>query len=131
MSFSNDVSSIPGLLGTAVEQLGELVHNEVRLARAEISEKVAQAGMGVAYVAAAGVLMIPVLVMLLITMALWLNQMGVSVVGSHLIAAGLGAAVSIVLAFSGLSRLKPERLMPNVTVQQVEQDVAVVRELAK
>ena len=61
MSLSNDVRSIPALFGDAIEHLGKLVHNEVQLARAEISEKVAQAGMGVAYVAAAGVLMIPFL----------------------------------------------------------------------
>lgn len=68
MSLSNDLRSIPALFGDAVEQLGKLVSNEVQLARAEISEKVAQAGLGVAYVAGAGVLLIPVLVVLLITL---------------------------------------------------------------
>src|SRR3954470_829570 len=113
MSLSNDVRSIPALFGDAIEQLGKLVHNEVQLARAEIAEKVAQAGMGGAYVAAAGVLMIPVLVVLLITLALWLNQMGLSPVTSHLLAAAIGAGVSIVLGLVGLNRLKPEKLTPS------------------
>lgn len=131
MSLSNDVRSIPALFGDAIEQLGKLVHNEVQLARAEISEKVTQAGMGVAYVAAAGVLMIPALVVLLLTLALWLNDMGLSLVISHLIAAASGAVVSVILGVVGLNRFKPEKLTPTVTIQQVERDVAAAKELAK
>lgn len=131
MSLSNDLRSIPALFGDAVEQLGKLVSNEVQLARAEISEKVAQAGLGVAYVAAAGVLLIPVLVVLLITLALWLAQMGLSPVVSHLIAAAFGMAVSLMLGLVGLTHLKPEKLTPTVTIQQVERDVAAAKELAK
>ena len=131
MSLANDVRSIPALFGDAIEQLGKLVSNEIQLARAEISEKVVQAGTGVAYVAAAGVLMIPVLVVLLITLALWLIQMGLSQVVSHLIAAAIGTAVSLILGLVGLSHLKPEKLTPTVTIQQVEHDVAAAKELAK
>src|ERR1700676_1017339 len=131
MSLSNDVRSIPALFGDAIEQLGKLVHNEVQLARAEISEKVTQAGMGVAYVAAAGVLMIPALVVLLLTLALWLNDMGLSLVISHLIAAAIAAVLSVILGVVALTRSKPEKLTPTVTIQQVERDVAAAKELAK
>ncbi len=131
MPLAKDLHTIPALFGDAIEQLGKLVSNEVQLARAEISEKVAQAGMGLAYVAAAGVLMIPVLVVLLIALALWLTQMGLSPVVSHLVAAAIGAAVSIVLGLVGLNRLKPENLTPTVTIQQVERDVAAVKEIAR
>jgi hypothetical protein len=131
MSMSDDIRSISSLFGDAVEQLGKLVRNEAQLARAEISEKVALAGMGVVYVAAAGILMIPVLVMLLIALALWFNQLGMSPVTSYLLAAVIGAAVSLVLGLIGLSRLRPKKLTPTVTIQQVERDVAAAKELAK
>jgi hypothetical protein len=131
MSMSDDIRSISSLFGDAVEQLGKLVRNEAQLARAEISEKVALAGMGVVYVAAAGILMIPVLVILLIALALWLTQMGMSPVTSYLLAAVIGAAVSLVLGLIGLSRLRPKKLTPTVTIQQVERDVAAAKELAK
>jgi xanthine/uracil permease len=131
MSLPNDIRSIPALFGDAVEQLGKVVSNEVQLARAEISEKMARAGMGVAYVAAAGVLLVPALVVLLITLALWLTQMGFSPVVSHLIAAAVGMAVSLILGLVGLNHLKPEKLSPTVTIQQVERDVAAAKELAK
>ena len=131
MSLSNEIRSIPALFGDAIEQLGKLVSDEIRLARAEISEKIAQAGVGVAYVAAAGALLIPVLVVLLITLALWLAQMGLSPVVSHLVAAAVGMAVSLILGLIGLNHLKPEKLTPTVTIQQVERDVAAAKEFAK
>src|ERR1700730_7664000 len=130
MSLSNDVRSIPALFEDAIEHLGKLVHNEVQLARVEMSEKLAQAGMGVAYVAPPVVLIIPVLVVLLIPLALWLNDMGLSLVISHLIAAASGAVVSVILDVVGLNRFKAEKLTPTVTIQQVEHDVAAAKELA-
>jgi hypothetical protein len=75
--------------------------------RLPFSEKVAQAAMGVAYVAAAS--MIPVLV---VNLALWLNDMGLSSVISHLTAAAIGAVVSVILGMVGLNRFK---LTPTVT----------------
>jgi hypothetical protein len=131
MSLSGDLNSIPRLFGDAVEQLGKLVQNEVQLARAEVSQKIGQAGIGIAYVAGAGVLAIPVLVVALIALALWLTQFGLSPVVAHLAAAGLGAVISLLLAMVGLSRLKPENLKPKVTIRQVERDVATAKELAR
>ena len=131
MSISDDVRTIPALFGDAIEQLGKLIQNEVQLARAELTEKLTKAGKGVAYVAAAGILMIPVLVVLLISLALWLNQMGMSLITAHLVAAAVGAVISLALGFAGLNRLKLEELTPNVTAQQVGRDVAAVKELAK
>ncbi len=131
MSLSSDFRSIPELFGDAIEQLGKLVQNEVQLARAEISQKAAQAAMGVAYVGAAAILCIPVLVLLLMALALWLIQMGFSPVSAHLLAAAAGALVSVLLGIVGLNRLKPENLTPNVTLRQVKRDVAAAKEMAK
>jgi VIT1/CCC1 family predicted Fe2+/Mn2+ transporter len=131
MSLSEDLHVIPKLFGDAVEQLGKLVQNEVQLARAELSQKISQAGIGAAYVIGAAVLSIPVLVVLLIALALWLTQLGLSPVVAHLAAAASGAAISIVLALVGMSYLKPENLKPKVTIQQVQRDVTTAKELAR
>lgn len=132
MSLSSDLHSIPELAGNAVEQLAKLVQNETQLARAEISQKLAQAGMGAAYIGAAAILLVPVLVVLLITLALWLNQaMGLSLIVSHLTAAIAGALVSALLALIGKSYLKPENLTPKVIIRQVERDMAAAKEMAK
>jgi hypothetical protein len=131
MPLSDDLHTIPRLFGDAVEQLGKLVQNEARLARAELTQKIAQAGIGAAYILGAAVFCIPVLVVLLIALALWLAQLGLSPVVAHLAAAGCGAAISIVLALIGMSHLKPENLKPKVTMQQVERDVATAKEMAR
>ena len=131
MALSNDLNAIPRLFGDAVEQLGKLVQNEVQLARAELSQKMTQAGIGAAYVAGAAILSIPVLVLLLIALALWLTQLGLSPALAHLAAAACGAVISAILATVGMSHLKPENLKPKVTMQQVERDVATAKEMAR
>ena len=131
MSLSDDLHSIPKLFGDAVEQLGKLVQNEAQLARAEMSQKLTQASIGAAYLGGAAVLCIPVLVILLITLALWLTRLGLSPVLAHLAAAACGAAISFALAVVGMNYLKVENLKPKVTIRQVERDVATAKELAR
>ena len=131
MALSNDLNAIPRLFGDAVEQLGKLVQNEVQLARAELSQKMTQVGIGAAYVAGAAIFSIPVLVVLLIALALWLTQLGLSPVLAYLAAAACGALISAMLAMVGMSHLKPENLKPKVTLQQVKRDVATAKEMAR
>ena len=68
--------SIPELFGDAISQLAKLVGNEFALARAEMSEKAAQAGRAAAMIAAGAVVMIPALVLLLFAAASALIKSG-------------------------------------------------------
>src|SRR5436190_14818507 len=131
MSLSGDLNAIPKLFGEAVEQLGKLVQNEAQLARVEMSQKITQAGIGAGYLVGGAILAIPVMVVLLIALALWLTQLGLSPVVSHLLAAAFGAVISVILALVGMSYLKTENLKPKVTIQQVKRDVATAKELAR
>ena len=131
MALSEDIDAIPRLLGNAVEQLGRLVQNETQLAKAELSQKITQAGIGAAYVGGAAILCIPVLVVFLIALALWLTERGLSPVAAHLAAAGLGAIICVILGLAGLSYLKPENLKPEATLREVRRDVATAKELAR
>jgi hypothetical protein len=129
--LSTDSKSISALFGDVVDQLGHLIATEVRLAQAELSRKVDEVGRGAAFLVAAGVLMIPAVVMLLIALALWLSQMGIATSLSYLISAAVGGALSMVFLFTGLGRLNPKRLKLKSTMQQINQDVAAARKLAK
>lgn len=131
MSLSDDLHAIPKLFGDAVEQLGKLVQNEADLARTEMSQKITQAGIGIGYIAGAAILCVPVLVVLLLALALWLIELGLSPPLAHLAAAGCGAVVCAILAVMGAQYLKPDNLKPKVTIQQVERDVATAKELAR
>jgi len=131
MTVSGDLNAIPRLFGDALEQLGKLIENEAQLARAEFSQKLTQAGIGLAYIIGAAILCIPAVVMLLIALALWLTQLGLSPVVSYLASAGWGAAISIVLAMIGKGYLQPASLKPKVTMGQFERDIATAKELVQ
>jgi hypothetical protein len=128
---ANHTKSIPALFGEAIEQLGRHFGSEVQLAKAEMSERIARAEKGAAFVAIAAVLMIPALVMLLLTLALWLTEMGMSPVVAHLLAAVGGAAVSIVLAAAGFNRLSAKNLKLTKTMDQIDRDIVAARNLAR
>jgi hypothetical protein len=129
--MSGTDESIPQLFGEAVEQLGKLVHNEVQLATAEMSQNVARAAKGAGLLAGAGLLFIPTAVMLMISLALFVMQHGVSPVGAYLISAGVGLVIMVILGVVGKSFLTADNLKLKVTAQQVERDIATAKELAK
>jgi hypothetical protein len=132
MSLVDRSRSLSSLLGDGVEQLGELFQNEIQLAQAELSEKVADAGRGVIYLAATAVFLVPVITLLLTAFALWLKESsGISFALSFLIAALLGAVIGVICALVGLKYLRPQNLKPAVTLEQIRRDVAAAKEIAK
>lgn len=126
-----DARSISRLLGDAFEQLSQLVQTEIRLARAELADKAAQAGTGAALVFGGVLLMVPALVLVLIALALFMIQQGMSPVVAHVLAGAVGALLAGVLVIIGLGRLKPSSLTPDVTIRQVQKDIAAAKEIVR
>jgi len=126
-----DARSISRLLGDAFEQLSQLVQTEIRLARAELADKAAQAGTGVGMVFGGMLLMAPALVLFLMALAVFFIQHGMSPVGAHLLSGVIAAAAGAGLIFAGLSRLKPSSLTPDTTIRQVQKDIAAAKEMAR
>jgi len=130
-AIAGEAREMVGLLGDAMEQLGKLVQNEVELAKSEMSQKAAQAGKGIALLVGGGILAIPVLVVLLISLALWLQTFGFSPALAHLIAAGIGAVCTTILAFIGKKQLEADKLTPKVTIDEVSKDMQAAKELGR
>jgi len=130
MSMDNrtDSRSVSDLLSEALQQVGKLIQNELRLARAEMGAKAAQAGMGIGMLVGAALVTIPALVLLLMALAGWFVHLGLGPAVSDLLAGVIGLLISGGLAWLGMNRLKPENLTPNRTLDQLEQDAAAVRE---
>jgi pilus assembly protein TadC len=126
-----DARSISRLLGDAFEQLSQLVQTEIRLARAELADKAAQAGVGVGLLFGGLLFMIPALVLFLIALALFLTGFGLSPVNAHLLAGLAGAAISGALIMAGFARLKPSSLTPDTTIRQVQKDIAAAKEIVR
>jgi len=126
-----DVRSISRLLGDAFEQLSHLIQTEIRLARVELADKAARAGIGVGLLAAGILLTVPVLVLFLISLALLLVSLGLSPITGYFLAGLVGAVFSGLLVMSGLSRLKLSALTPDSTLRQVQKDIAAAKEMAR
>src|ERR1700738_2630240 len=122
----NDARSISRLLGDAFDQLSDLVQTEIRLARAELADKAAQAGVGVGLLFGGLLVMVPALVLFLIALALFLTELGMSPAAAHLLAGFAGAVISGVLIGAGLARLKASSLTPDTTIHQVQKDIAAL-----
>jgi uncharacterized membrane protein YqjE len=121
--------SIPEVFVDLFHQLTALLRNEGQLARVELSEKLDKLiGAGIV-IGAGALLLLPGLVLLLVAFAYFLAEGGMSPAAASLVSGAVALALGAVLLMVGLSRLKSVRLVPNKTLHQIQQDVAVVKEV--
>ena len=127
MSHDGDPRSTGTLLGDAINQLTRLVRGEIALARAEVTQSVKSAGIGVAMLAVAGILALVALnvlaAALVAALAPWM--------GAGWAALLVGVVILVVaglLVLRGLNALKPENLAPTRTVRNVQADAQTIKE---
>ncbi|HVR68373.1 MAG TPA: phage holin family protein [Verrucomicrobiae bacterium] len=131
MSTQTENKSLSELLSDAANNLNALVRNEVRLARAEFAAKVSRAAVGLA-ILVAGVAMIgAAMVLVLLALAGWLVEMGLSQPAAYLIAGLSGAAIGACLARIAVSRLKADGIAPTRTIEQLHRDALVAKEMVR
>jgi len=128
MAIVDDLRSVPELISHALSQVSRLIRDEIQLAKAEISNNLTKAAVGVGMLAGSAVIMIAALVLFLLALAAWLVQLGMSPPIAYLLAGIAGAVIAGGLAWIGLGRLKPENLTPRRTIEQLQRDAAVVKE---
>jgi len=128
MRLITDQRSLSELVSDAVDQLSKLIRNEAQIARAEIAAKATEAAMGIALLVGGALLLIPTMVLLLMALAAWLSELGLRASLSNLIAGGIGLALSVILAYAGKAKLKPEHLKPRRTMAELERDAAALKE---
>ena len=129
---SRSERSIPELFGDAFSQLAKLIGNEFALARAEVSEKAAQASRAAGLIGAGAVLLIPGLTLLLFAAAAGLIRSGFSEPVAYLVAGGGGGVVlAMLLIATGLTRLSGDTLKLKATLHEVQRDQAAAREMTR
>jgi hypothetical protein len=123
--------SLLGLFADLWRQTSTLIHDEVALARAEISEKASQVGSGVAAVATGGAIAFAGFLVLLLAAvaalmrvlpeayALWLSPL---IVGASVMIVGF-----LVLA-GGRRELSANSLKPERTIESVRRDARLAKE---
>jgi hypothetical protein len=124
-------SALPRALSDVVADLADLFQKEIRLARAELSEKLSlkiQAGVWMAAAAALGIVTLLVFVQAAIFGIAW--GFGIALHWSCLAVAGL-LAVTAAAAFAKGRADAKEELSPTRTIYQVKQDIATAKEQLK
>ena len=116
------------LMTAAVAQSADLLHAEFRLARAELSEKLAALRVGLVLMAIGAILLIVSLGMLLQALVSGLIAAGVSPPVAILLVAGGTAVIGLVLFLMGQKRLEPSTLAPDRTIDSLSADSRMVKE---
>lgn len=120
--------SVAQLITDVVGQVTTLVQTEVRLARTEIGEKIAQVAAGAGMLAGAAVVMLVALIMTAQAIASWLMRAGLAPHWAETLVAVVLLAVGGGLLMKGLADLKASNLTPDRTLNQLRRDATVAKE---
>lgn len=129
----NNTTSRPlaSLLTQIISELAYLLQTEIRLAKAEASEKVGQLASGGVMIGIGAVLLLPGLFVLLMAAVRWLEVAGLASQWGFLLVGGVTVVIGAILAMIGARSMKASALMPERTIQQVRADWAVAKEQVK
>lgn len=123
--------SLIGLFSDLWRETSTLIHNEVELARAEVSEKVSQVGSGVTAIASAAAILFAGFLMLLFAAA---NAIALALPPelapwlAPLIVGGVVMLVGFIALAKGRSDLKRRNLRPQRTIDSLRDDRQLVKE---
>jgi hypothetical protein len=120
-------STLARSLGDVFADFADLFNKEMRLARAEMSEKIATKLQGGVWMAAAGVLALMALFLVLQGLINVLNSFGLAMHWSCFIVAAAVALCALGAFFRGRSDVR-EDLSPDRTIEQIKQDIALTKE---
>jgi len=128
MPSSPDQRTVSELVGEAVDQFTKLIHNEMAIARAELKAKTNEVALGIGLLIGGALLLIPAIVLLLMALAAWLVELGLSNSVASLIAGVVGLLISAILAFVGKSKLSANNLKPKRTLNEIDRDISAAKE---
>lgn len=116
------------LLSDAIQALSDLVRGEIALAKAEMTDKLRQAGAGIGLVVAGAVVGVVALNTLAGAAVAGLVAQGIAPGWAALIVAVVAGLLALVLIGVGRRALSPENLMPRRTARNVRRDATTVKE---
>ncbi len=123
-----DDRSFKELLADLTNSVTTLFRKEIELARAELAEKVSEAGIAVGSLAAGGILALAALIVLLQALVIALTELGLAPGWSSLIVGGVVAILAFALIYKGMHDLKASNLAPTRTVEALKRNAHMVKE---
>jgi hypothetical protein len=119
--------SLPDALSSVVGDLADLFQKEMRLARAELSAKLATKLQAGVWMSAAGVLGLVAALLVVQAAVFGIASYGIALHWASLIVAGAVAVLAAAFFLKGRSDAK-EELAPTRTINQVKRDIATAKE---
>ena len=120
-------TALPTAVSEVVSDLADLFQKELRLARAEISDKIGTKVQAGVWMSAACVLALIAVLFGLQAAVFAIASYGIAMHWASLIVAGLIAAIAAIAFVKGRSDAK-EELTPSRTIHQVKRDISTVKE---
>ena len=120
-------AALPHTIANVAADLADLFQKEMRLARAELSDKITTKLQAGVWMSAAGVLALFAGLLVVQAVVFGIASYGIALHWSCLIVAGVFAAIAVMLFSKGRSAAK-EELAPTRTINQVKQDIATAKE---
>jgi hypothetical protein len=108
-----------------------LVHQEVDLAKTELSQKAAQVGKDVSFLAAGGAILYAGLLALIAALVIGLGQAGLPWWLSALVTGLFVLGIGGFLVWKGLTNLKHESVVPQNTLESLKEDAQWAKEQTK
>jgi hypothetical protein len=131
MSDERVSTSLPNLFSDVINQASHLLRTEVRLAKAEISEKINQTVRAGGFVVAGAVLLIGALYLFLLWLVRLLVAFEVPEVWATLIVAVVAGLVGYLVVRKGMANLSASNMMPARTVHSLGKDADVAKETVR
>ena len=125
MALTNDNRTLGEMFAELSREIRTLVHQEIQLARTELTEKMSRLGKGVGFVIGGGLLAIVAAIVLALT-AMGLPAWAAALAGGILV-----AGVGYLLIRSGLAALRPDQLTPQQTIDTLKEDAQWLRTQTK
>ena len=113
--------SLGELFSDLSQQTADLIRQEMRLAKAELSEKLADAGKHAAMIGAAVAFGLAAVVAVAAAIALLLIELGVAPWVAAIITAALMGGAAFMLAQSGISALRKKSIAPVETLHSLKE----------
>jgi len=117
------------IAGDALKDMATLIHTELQLLRAEISEKLTFTALSAALIGAGALLLMATIVLLLQAAVTGLVAFGFSWTAATLTVALATLIVGAGLIWFGINRLSLARLAPSKTLDQLQKDSEIAKQL--
>jgi hypothetical protein len=128
MAIRDTSRPLASLVTQVMSDIAYLLQTEIRLAKAEISEKVSRAANGGAFIGVGVVLLLTALPILYLAIVRWLEIAGLPNQWGLLLVGGVIVIIGVALALTGANKLQGSTLKPDRTIEQVRADLSIAKE---